>query len=238
MIGGDTRISRAGVAQAVAEHIRELIFGGDLPFGSRVPQDKIAADLGVSRLPVREALITLESDGLVFTEPHRGTFVADVSPQDLRDHYSLCGVIHGLAANKAVQLMGEEEVSRLSAIHARMLAETDDDELYKLHWSFHQAINRAGGSRRLRAILHQLSHNLPASVFTSVSPRAIGGEATDAAILDALQRRDGPRAADLCRRHLEAEAELVVEQFAARGLWGASISNGGVQKAASRRTTS
>jgi DNA-binding GntR family transcriptional regulator len=216
------RLDRQGTSRRVAEHIRELIFNGTLRAGARIPQDEIAAELGISRLPVREALIALESDGLVQTEPHRGTFVVEVTPTDLRDHYSICGVIHGMAAARAAEVMTRAQFAELRTLNERMLVEDDRDKLYELHWAFHQTINRVGGSRRLRAVLHQLSHNLPQSLFTSISPRDVDAGSIHAAILDALESRDPVRAAELCRTHLENEADLVIKHLREHGLWGSA----------------
>lgn len=213
------RLSRPNVSSEVADYIREQIFAGHLAFGSRVPQDAIAEALGVSRLPVREALKSLESDGMVQSEPHRGTFVSDVSAEDLLDHYDICGVIHGLAASRAASVIDAEQLSTLRDLNDRMNAEPDDAVAYGLHFSFHQSINRIGGSRRLRAVLHQLSHQLPTSLFTSVSPKDIDSEAAHAEILGALTERDGDAASRLCREHLSREGRLVVDRLRARGLW-------------------
>ncbi len=220
MVATNGRISRRSVSFEVAENIREQIFAGELRFGAKVPQDDIAAQLGVSRLPVREALIALESDGMVVTEPHRGTFVADTLPEDLLDHYNICGVIHGLAASRAALVITEDEVAELDDVNSRMANELGEAEkAYTLHWTFHQTINRIGGSRRLRAVLRQLSHQLPQSLFTSVSPEQIDAANVHKLILQAFRERQPDKAAELCREHLEREGRLVVENLRSRGLW-------------------
>src|ERR1039458_4203647 len=73
--GRGTRLVRTPSGQYIASHIRRLIFEGELRAGMRVPQDAIANDLGVSRIPVREALIVLRSEGWVTNEMHRGAFI-------------------------------------------------------------------------------------------------------------------------------------------------------------------
>jgi DNA-binding GntR family transcriptional regulator len=216
----DGRISRRNVSFEVAEYIRDQIFVGGLRFGAKVPQEDIAAQLGVSRLPVREALIALESDGMVVSEPHRGTFVADILPKDLLDHYRICGVIHGVAATRAAVVITEAELLDLEDVNARMAGEhSQADEAYSLHWTFHQTINRIGGSRRLRAVLRQLSHQLPQSLFTSVSPEQIDAAAAHRSILQAFRERQPEQAGQVCREHLEREGRFVVENLQTRGLW-------------------
>ena len=177
----------------------------------------------MSRLPVREALIALESDGMVATEPHRGTFVSRITTEDLLDHYYICGVVHGLAGSRAAEVISEEQVSELTDLNEQMASE-EGDKAYELHFAFHQRINRIGGSRRLRAVLHQLSHQLPHSLFTSVAPSDIDAESVHHEILAALRARDGATVAELCRAHLAREGQLVVARLEARGLWTESAS--------------
>lgn len=213
------RVKQASTSERVADEIREQIFSGGLARGAKVPQDAIAEQLGVSRLPVREALIALEADGLVYTEQHRGTYVADFTPDDLRDHYTICGLVHGLAASRAAVTMTEADLAQLRDLNQSMSTETDASRLYELHWRFHQLINRVGGTRRLRSILQQLSHNLPRSLFTGISPRDVDAEAAHSELIAALADQDPARAAELTSRHLAVEAELAIGRLMREGLW-------------------
>ncbi len=79
--------------EQAALYIRRLVFDGDLKPGDRVPQDSVAAALGMSRIPVREALIALEREGWVTIETHRGAFVNGFDRQAVRDHYALLFVL-------------------------------------------------------------------------------------------------------------------------------------------------
>ena len=92
---------RTPSGQYIASYIRRLIFEGELRAGMRVPQDAIASDLGVSRIPVREALIVLEREGWVTNEMHRGAFISALDEQAVHDHYELFGLIYGFAAKRA-----------------------------------------------------------------------------------------------------------------------------------------
>jgi len=78
--------ARRGSGDQAASYIRRLIFDGDLRPGERVPQDEVARVLGMSRIPVREALIALEREGWVTIELHRGAFVNAISQDTVRDH--------------------------------------------------------------------------------------------------------------------------------------------------------
>ena len=94
------RIHRPPTSDQVSEHIRRLIFDGGLHPGDRIPQDAIVAELGVSRIPVREALIEMARDGLVVNEPHIGAFVGEFDEQVLRDHFEIVGLLQAMAAER------------------------------------------------------------------------------------------------------------------------------------------
>jgi DNA-binding GntR family transcriptional regulator len=212
------RLHRRSVSVEVAEHIRSHIFNGTLKAGQRVPQDAIAAELGVSRIPVREALITLESDGLVASEPHRGTFVVPIRSEDIEDHYRIYGMAQGLAARGAARRITEPVLARLDELHEQMNANQDTDQLHDLNWEFHSLINRTGASRRTLSVLRHLSHNLPREVYSlpaAASPQANRGHAR---IIAALRAGDADEA-DLANRvHVQEEGDQVVAALKRSGV--------------------
>src|ERR1700737_3277935 len=93
---------RRSSGEHAALYIRRLIFDGELRPGARVPQDEIAQTLGISRIPVREALIALEREGWVTIEMHRGAFINAIDAHAVRDHYELYGLVYGFAARRAL----------------------------------------------------------------------------------------------------------------------------------------
>ena len=91
-------VKRERFAEEVASELRELILAGTLPSGSRIDQDAVAESHGMSRLPVREALIALEQEGLVVNTQRRGAYVAQFTPEDVLDQYEVYGLVAGIAA--------------------------------------------------------------------------------------------------------------------------------------------
>ncbi len=221
MAGGarsQPRLHRPSVSVEVAEHIRSLIFNGTLKAGQRVPQDAIAAELGVSRIPVREALITLEADGLVASEPHRGTFVVPIRSEDIEDHYRIYGMAQGLAARGAARRITEPVLARLDELHEQMSASQDVDQVHDLNWEFHALINRTGASRRTLSVLRHLSHNLPREVYSlpaAASPQANRGHAR---IIAALRAGDADEADLANREHVQEEGDQVVAALKRSGV--------------------
>ncbi|WAM14757.1 GntR family transcriptional regulator [Rhodococcus sp. JS3073] len=211
-------VSRRNMSGQVVDYIKNMIFDGSLIRGQRVPQDQIAKDLGVSRLPVREALITLEAEGLIDSEPHRGSFVVPILREDIDDHYRIYGMVQGLASRRAASRITQPTLARLQELHEGMQASDDPDLLHNLNWEFHALINQTGGSRRLLSVLRQLAKNLPRAVYEAppgASPEANRGHQK---ILDALRSGDATAADAASREHVQFEGEYVIAKLKRDGI--------------------
>ncbi|HEY3703073.1 MAG TPA: GntR family transcriptional regulator [Acidimicrobiales bacterium] len=220
------RFARRSSGTDAALYIRRLIFEGELRPGERVPQDELAQDLGISRIPIREALIALESGGWVSIELHRGAFVTALDEQAVRDHYELYGLVYGFAAKRALARKAqglEDELAKL----ADAFNETDDpEELESLAIDFHAAITGAARSPRINVVLRAMSGLVPGNFFELV-PAAIEGERRGlTAIARAMKRRDGDRAATEYQRMMRRQADNVVAVFRERGLLDSGASDG------------
>ena len=123
-----------------------LIFDGQLREGMRLPQDAVAKAVGVSRIPIREAIIALERVGWVTTKLHRGTFVNAFDEQIIRDHYELFGLVYGLAARRAAQRQDPETAAKLAEL-VKQMRETDDlVRIEELAFAFHSTVVEAARS--------------------------------------------------------------------------------------------
>ena len=143
---------RHNLADEVATHIRTAILAGRLRSGERIDQDAIADELGVSRLPVREALIALDKEGLVNTIPRKGSYVARIDREDIADHYEIFGQVAGLAAARAVARLDDAGLAALQELDAAMRRSDNLVEQQRLNHEFHRQINRAAGSQRLASV--------------------------------------------------------------------------------------
>jgi DNA-binding GntR family transcriptional regulator len=215
--GGPPEVRR-NISGQVVDHIKAMIFNGSLRSGQRVPQEEIAGHLGVSRLPVREALIALEAEGLVDSEPHRGAFVVPIHREDIEDHYRIYGMVQGLAARRAASRITAPTLNRLRELHQAMQSSSDADLLHDLNWEFHSLINKTGGSRRVLSVLRQLARNLPRAVYEAppaASPEANRGHAR---ILAALANGEGSTAESASREHVQLEGEYVIAKLKRDGI--------------------
>jgi DNA-binding GntR family transcriptional regulator len=211
---------RPNLKEAVAARIRELIFSGRLRPGTKIDQDELADELGVSKLPVREALITLESEALVRNIPRRGAFVAHLSRVDVMDHYNVFGMVSGLAAERAATALSDDELADVVELNDRMRASSSATEQEELNFRFHRAINRASGSRRLRSVLLLLGQSLPARFFVNYPSWTEIANPDHDRIVRALRARDPQEARAAMERHLRDSAEYAVRILEQHGFWG------------------
>lgn len=216
--GGRPRatVQRNSLSAQVVDHIRTRIFDGSLAAGQRVPQHDVAEELGVSRVPVREALIALEENGLVASEPHRGVYVVPIRQDDVEDHYRMYGMIQGLAAVRAVDHLTEPVLERLVQLHQQMVGGEGDP--HALNFEFHALINRTGASKRVRAVLKYLSRNIARDLFRVPPPADEAANADHAAIIDALRAGDTAALPTINQRHMRREGDVVVAELKRRGV--------------------
>jgi DNA-binding GntR family transcriptional regulator len=202
--------------------IRKMIFDGELRPGERVPQDDIAAALGISRIPVREALIALEREGWVTIELHRGAFINALDEETVRDNYELFGVTYGFAMRRAVARGRDDMILRLKDIHAELEAADEPAEFTRHAFAFHAAVVDAAKSPRLRVVLRAMSALVPGDFYTEV-PDAIPIQRRGfAGILRALKKGDGDAAAEEYEKAMRRIGEKVVQVFRDRGLFESS----------------
>ena len=212
---------RRSSGQQVADYLRQLILDGHLRAGDRVPQDLVAAELELSRIPVREGLIALEQDGWVTIQPNRGAYVNALDADAVRDSYELYGLVYGFALERAVARTGDELTDRLAAIVKRLRSVDDADEFLAATMEFHNAVVEASRSPRVGVMLRSARGLVVGNFFAEV-PGAVEVERKGAAaIVRALRRGDVPKSVTEYRRMLVRQGELVVALFEARHLFAA-----------------
>src|SRR3954451_17821725 len=201
--------SRSSAGEEVAEYIRRLIFDGYLAAGTRVPQDDIAAEMAVSRIPVREALISLERDGWVTIEPHRGAFVNRLTPRVVRDHFELYGLVFGLVTRLATERGSDAGITALNDAERAVSAASDPDELLRLMGEYNAQLSALADSPRLTAVLRGLHGLVPGNLFARVPATVPIAKQGVSAIVKAIQARDVEKADALCRRTMLQYGEEV-----------------------------
>lgn len=216
-------VGRANLKDVAADRIRQLIFSGALRPNAKIDQDALAASLGISRLPIREALIGLESEGLVANIPRRGAFVAPLSPNDIRDHYRLIALASGLAARHAVEAVTDSQLDEIESILDVIDTEKDPQKQEDLNFAFHRSINVVAGSRRLRAVLHLLNSTMPKTFYSFASGWADRANKEHREIVAALRQRDADLADRLVVAHMSHGGEYSVDALTEAGFWSAEV---------------
>lgn len=212
-------LSRMSSGEQVRLYVRRLIFDGVLRQGQRVPQDAIAQTLGVSRIPVREALIALEREGWMTIVPHRGVFVNALDESSVRDHYELYGLFYGFAVRRAIERRGPELADQLAPLAAQIAETTDTEQLQELTQRFHRLVVEAAQSPRVRSLLRQMTGIVPGNFFELVPGADAVERRGTAAIVEAIRNEDAAAAEAAYAKMLREEGELVVELFRKRGMF-------------------
>ena len=215
----ERQLKRRSRGEAAALYIRKLIFDGYLRPGSRVHQDDVARALGISRIPVREALIALEQQGWVTIEPNRGAFVAPLDEQAVRDHYELYGLVYGFAAKKALARSAGVLGEKLTQLAGDYAATSDPAEAQRIALAFHAAVIDAACSPRVNVLVRALSALVPGDFYELVPEAKERQRPGFSAVARACRRGDGERAADEYAKMMRGVGAEVTRLFRTRGLF-------------------
>ena len=202
----------------VARYIRELIVSGALGRGDRVPQDEIATALGVSRIPVREAIIALDREGWVALEPRRGAFVHGVDEHWVRDHYDLLGALYALAVQRASERGTDTELADLTTLQRELAAKEDVVAFDAVNQRLTRAIVTMARSPRLEAALRGVTNIIPGNFFAQVPGTLEPQRRGITEVARSIVAREGERAAAEMRALPITQGAAVVALLRARGV--------------------
>jgi len=206
-------VPRRSVGEGVADHIRQLLFLGELRDGQRVPQREIAQALGVSSVPVREALASLQREGVVTIEPNRGAFINGLDADVVREQFYIFGRIYGLAARVTTERAEPSVVAALSDLAERIGAERNLDALLALSIQFQMRIVDHGGSKRLRALISPFSRIVPGNFYATIPGSAEVTRRGVAAVAGAIAAGQADAAEKACWKLIDEIGELVARRF-------------------------
>jgi DNA-binding GntR family transcriptional regulator len=204
---------------AATELIRQAIIDGRLNPGQRLKEEELARELGISRTPVREALLMLQAEGLVDAAPNRSATVHSYSAEDLDDLYKLRAVLEGYATRRAAARLADETIAGLRESCERFESILGDGaemgELVKENLLFHQTILDGAGSARLTTMVRQVIE-LPlvyrSYVWYSAEQQRISGH-YHSQITRALEARDAERAELIMKEHIFEARDLLLAHW-------------------------
>jgi len=209
----------ASSGERAADYVRQLIFDGELRPGDRVPQDRIATDLGMSKIPLREALVALGREGWVTLEPNRGVFVNAVDEEVVRDQFQLFALLFGFAARRCIEHDDPALLAELTRMSEALAGSSDPEEIDSIVYAFHWAVAGGARSARLTAVLRGMSAYFPGTFFS------LSGASDDIerramrALLDAIRQRDADAAVATYERLMNELVDIAIKRLRDRGLF-------------------
>lgn len=199
--------------------MRQKIISGELAPGERLPELELAAKLGVSRTPIREALRLLLGEQMVERRPTGGFCVTPLYTADVRGIYDVRALLEGLLARDACGRLSEADLLTLRQQIDRMsLLRDHDDEVVKIGREFHGLIERVAGNRWCLQLLQQIRGHVDR--YRTLSTRAPGRSAEAVAehqaVYDALVSGDKDAAEAVMRDHVHRSAESALKALTNR----------------------
>jgi len=216
-------VQQHSLASLVLRELERRILGGEFACGTKLNEAELAAELGVSRGPIREAFRALEQSGLVTTEKNRGVFVRQVSIEEANEIYEVRAALEGMIGRLAARRITPDQVAKIRAVVKQMHAVSrtrDAAAYYPLNVEFHELLAEAAGNRTLianyrrvvnelnlyrRETLERSSENIPASTRDHE------------AIVEAVARGDEALAERLLHEHVITSRERLHRALATAG---------------------
>ena len=207
-------LRRQTLAGMTLDSLRDRILRGGFPEGEPLRQDALAIELGVSRIPVREALRQLESEGLVTFSPHRGAVVSTLSLQEITELFELRAEIESDLLRRAVSLMTPDDDARTRDILDGYEVALESGEIARwgeLNWQFHSSLYASANRQFTLAIVSKLHQH--ADRYLRMQLALTHGEsrarAEHRAIATAARRRDVRKAGQLMRDHILGAGKML-----------------------------
>ena len=200
--------------------LRRRILENEMPAGAQYLEQTLADELGMSRTPVREALIRLSDERLVEVKPRHGARVLPVSVSDMGEIYELLSTLEAIAAQRVAERgLNSGQLARLETAVAGMDQSLDRNDLTA--WStydreFHNAIVELSGNRRLAqvvAMFRDQAHRARMQTLT-LRPKPTQSNRDHAAVVAAIRKRDGNTAYEIHRRHRQEAGRMLLRLLA------------------------
>ncbi len=205
---GRKQIVRGNLHDEVAAVLRDMIMQDELPPGTRIPENDLCAQLGISRTPLREAIRVLASEGLVKPLPRRGAIVATPDPDEIQGLFYAIGAIESFCAQLACINFTSNEIENILKLHHRLVHLHSNDkgnkEYFRTNLAIHQAIVRGAGNTFLAELHESLSVRiLRARFFVNMPPEAWNRAIKEhEQIAAAAKKRDARRLSELLVQHM------------------------------------
>lgn len=211
----------ANLDQKAYQILKNMIVERQLLPGDKIPQEKLAEDLGISRTPLINALKFLEKEKLVRSIPRRGFFMRKFTKREMISIFELREVLEGLAARKAAQKITEKQIAQLSRFFQEFIGDKEikDIRAYaREDRRFHNFLLEIGAKEFLKSILE--TYNIISSSYQVLAPEGLvrpPGETIreHRAMIAAIARRDAEAAENIMRQHFKRSRAVLQESVEA-----------------------
>ena len=207
-------LARRSLHDELVEGVRDMIIDGKLKPGEKIPERARTEHFGVSRTPLRECLKALAAEGLVELVPNRGAIVARITPEEIDELFPILGALEALAGELACTRLDDADLQKLRSMHERMVDHFhygEEGPYRRINRQFHQTLFDIAGNASLSEMYRQLLGRIHLVRFLVDKRETDWQKAVDEheRIMDALERRDGERLAQILKQHLtETAADL------------------------------
>ncbi len=204
-----------GTTEQVAGLIRQAIVSGGIAPGTWLREAQLATRVGVSRIPVREALARLEAEGMVERVPYRGARVARLTLDQVTESFTLRSILEGAAAKLATPHILPEELTRLRELIGQLEESARlgrSEEQPPLHRQIHSLIYNRCGSAKLIRWLNELYNQFPRSL--RLSHRFESQPQEYRSIVNAMEAGDAELAGRLMGEHIDAGGKVIIQRYA------------------------
>ena len=208
-------IVRAPLHVQVAERLRVAIDSGALAPGARLNEVELCNDMGVSRTPLREAIRSLATEGLVELQPNRGAIVSVISREDVTEILPIMASLEGLGGRLAAVNMEREKILQVRNIHNQMLGHYRDgavDDYFETNRLIHELITEGSGNQTLVDTINNLSAKVRRARFSAHMTAESWAKAVaeHEEIIDALESRDSGRLEAVLIQHIETKRTTII----------------------------
>jgi DNA-binding GntR family transcriptional regulator len=151
----------------VVSHVVNLVLTGKLRSGDRLDRNEIAEQLGLSRVPIQEAVVQLEHDGVLSTRYHRGAYVERFDEGVVREHHELYGVLNGIASARAATARSPKILDALQTLLDALRTGKESRTFYEAAWRYRKTLNDEYAGPRLQAAIRASQTLMPRAFWTA-----------------------------------------------------------------------
>ncbi len=192
---------------SISEALKKQIISGEITGGTQLKQEEIANRFNVSLIPVREAIIQLEAQGLVKCVRNKGAVVTNLSLEAMNDAFKLRVILETGAIKQSIPNMKDDHITKLEILCKKMESENDPVKWSRLNWLFHESLYMSAANKRLMNVIEDLFVTIQRYTMLQLTLTHGTQRADDdhRRLLEACKNKDITKAMGLVEKHIESE---------------------------------